>query len=144
MKILAKIIKTSAAIAALSAIAAIITGIVFESVKLTSYFLGIFIALSLINLNIYIILGILGKENEVVIPAYVLNNFNDIYYIYVQNRIMAIEMQHTVENDPITGDLYDEWYQIDSTLICDYCIIPEADYILKEDTSFLTKVLAQV
>ena len=87
---------------------------------------------------------ILCKENEVVIPAYVLNNFNDIYYLYVQNCIMAIEMQHTVENDPIIGDLYDEWYQIDSTLICDYCIIPEADYILKENTSFLTKVLAQV
>jgi hypothetical protein len=64
MKILAKIIKTSAAIAALSAIAAIITSIVFESVKLTSYFLGIFIALSLINLNIYIILGILGKDTK--------------------------------------------------------------------------------
>lgn len=64
MKILAKIIKTSAAIAALSAIAATITGIVFESVKLTSYFLGIFIALSLINLNIYIILGILGKDTK--------------------------------------------------------------------------------
>lgn len=64
MKILAKIIKTSAAIAALSAITAIITGIVFESVKLTSYFLGIFIALSLINLNIYIILGILGKDTK--------------------------------------------------------------------------------
>lgn len=64
MKILAKIIKTSAAIAALSAIVAIITGIVFESVKLTSYFLGIFIALSLINLNIYIILGILGKDTK--------------------------------------------------------------------------------
>lgn len=87
---------------------------------------------------------ILCKANEVIMPAYVLNNFNDIYYLYVQNRIMAIEIQHTVENDPITGDLYDEWYQIDSTLICDYCIIPEADYILKEDTSFLTKVLAQV
>ena len=64
MKILAKIVKTSAAIAALSAIAAIITGIIFESVKLTSYFLGIFIALSLINLNIYIILGILGKDTK--------------------------------------------------------------------------------
>jgi hypothetical protein len=64
MKILAKMIKTSAAIAALSAIAAIITGIVFESVKLTSYFLGIFIVLSLINLNIYIILGILGKDTK--------------------------------------------------------------------------------
>lgn len=64
MKILTKIIKTSAAIAALSAIAAIITGIVFESVKLISYFLGIFIALSLINLNIYIILGILGKDTK--------------------------------------------------------------------------------
>lgn len=75
---------------------------------------------------------ILCKVNEVIMPAYVLNNFNDIYYLYVQNRIMAIEIQHTVENDPITGDLYDEWYQIDSTLICDYCIIPEADYILKK------------
>lgn len=64
MKILAKIIKTSAAIAALSAIAAIITGVIFESVKLTSYFLGIFITLSLINLNIYIILGILGKDTK--------------------------------------------------------------------------------
>ena len=64
MKILAKIIKTSAAIAALSAIAAIITGIIFENVKLTSYFLGIFIVLSLINLNIYIILGILGKDTK--------------------------------------------------------------------------------
>lgn len=79
---------------------------------------------------------ILCKANEVIMPAYVLNNFNDIYYLYVQNRIMAIEIQHIVE--------YDEWYQIDSTLICDYCIIPEADYILKENTSFLTKVLAQV
>lgn len=64
MKTLAKIIKTSAAITALSAIAAIITGMVFESVKLTSYFLGIFIVLSLINLNIYIILGILGKDTK--------------------------------------------------------------------------------
>lgn len=64
MKILAKIIKTSAAIAALSAIAAIITGIIFESVKLTSYFLGIFIVFSLINLNVYIILDILGKDTK--------------------------------------------------------------------------------
>ena len=64
MKILAKIIKTSAAIAALSAIVAIITGIIFESAKLTSYFLGIFIVLSLINLNIYIILGMLGKDTK--------------------------------------------------------------------------------
>lgn len=64
MKIIAKIIKTSAAIAALSAIATIITGIIFESVKLTSYFLGIFVALSLINLNIYIILSILGEDTE--------------------------------------------------------------------------------
>lgn len=64
MKILAKIIKTSAAIAVLSVIAAIITGVIFESVKLTSYFLGISIALSLINLIIYIILDILGKDTK--------------------------------------------------------------------------------
>lgn len=73
------------------------------------------------------------KVGEIVIPAYVLNNSNNVYYLYAQNRIVAIELQHSVENDPITGDLYDEWHQIDSTLICDYCIIPEADYILKRD-----------
>ena len=28
---------------------------------------------------------ILCKVNEVVIPAYVLNNFNDVYYLYAQN-----------------------------------------------------------
>lgn len=39
---------------------------------------------------------ILCKANEVIMPAYVLNNFNDIYYLYVQNRIMAIEIQHIV------------------------------------------------
>lgn len=55
---------------------------------------------------------VLCKYGEIVIPAYVLNNFNNIYYLYAQNR---------------------EWHQIDSTLICDYCIIPEADYILKRD-----------
>lgn len=26
--------------------------------------------------------------------------------------------------------------------ICDYCIIPEADYILKEDTSFLNESIS--
>lgn len=76
---------------------------------------------------------VLCKVGEITIPAYVLNDFNNICYLYIQNRIVAIEIQHTVENDPITGDLYDEWHQIDSTLICDYCIIPEADYILKRD-----------
>lgn len=64
MKAIIKTIKASAAIATLSAIAAITTGIVFESVKLTSYFLGIFLVLSLINLNIYIILDILGKDTK--------------------------------------------------------------------------------
>lgn len=65
---------------------------------------------------------------------------------YVTNRSinrMGLNInKKTVENDPITGDLYDEWYQIDSTLICDYCIIPEADYILKEDTSFLNESIS--
>lgn len=64
MKTLAKVTKTSVAIAALSAIAATITGMVFESVQLTSCFIGIFIALSLINLNLYIILDILGKDTK--------------------------------------------------------------------------------
>ena len=70
-------------------------------------------------------------ERGIVIRAYVLNILNNVYYLYVQNRIIAIEVQHTVENDPITGDLYDEWCQINSTVICDYCIIPEADNILR-------------
>lgn len=64
MKAIIKTIKVSAAIATLSAIAAIITGIIFENVKLTSYFLGIFIVLSLINLNIFIILNKKGIDVE--------------------------------------------------------------------------------
>lgn len=64
MKTIIKTIKASAAIAALSAIAAIITGIIFENVKLTSYFLGIFIVLSLINLNLFIILNKKGIDVE--------------------------------------------------------------------------------
>lgn len=64
---------------------------------------------------------ILCKENEVVMPAYVLNNFNDVYYLYVQNRIIAIEMQHTVENDPITGDLYEnEFIPVIKNIIEDF------------------------
>lgn len=64
MKTIIKTIKASAAIATLSAIAAIITGIIFENVKLTSYFLGIFIVLSLINLNLFIILNKKGIDVE--------------------------------------------------------------------------------
>lgn len=64
MKAIIKTIKVSAAIATLSAIAAIITGIIFENVKLTSYFLGIFIVLSLINLNLFIILNKKGINVE--------------------------------------------------------------------------------
>lgn len=64
MKTLAKTVKTCAVITVLSAIAAFITGIIFENAKLTSYFLGMFVVLSLINLNIYIILGILGKDTK--------------------------------------------------------------------------------
>jgi len=64
MKAIIKTIKVSAAIATLSAIAAIITGIIFENVKLTSYFLGIFIVLSLINLNLFIILNKKGIDVE--------------------------------------------------------------------------------
>ena len=64
MKAIIKTIKMSAAIATLSAIAAIITGIIFENVKLTSYFLGIFIVLSLINLNLFIILNKKGIDVE--------------------------------------------------------------------------------
>lgn len=76
---------------------------------------------------------VLCEVGEVIIPAYILNSCNSVYYLYIQNSIVAIEIQHVVGNDPITGDLYDEWHQIYCTLICDYCFIPEADYILKRD-----------
>lgn len=64
MKTIIKTTKMSAAIATLSAIAAIITGIIFENAKLTSYFLGIFMVLSLINLNLFIILNKKGIDVE--------------------------------------------------------------------------------
>ena len=63
--------------------------------------------------------------------AYVFNRINNTYYLYSQNKLVAIEVQHTVEDDPITGDLYDTYHEVNTTILCDYCIIPEADYILK-------------
>ena len=72
------------------------------------------------------------KENVITL-AYVLNEYNNIYYLYTQNRIIGIELQHDISTDPNTGDLYDEWHEITTFQISDYCILPEIDYILKKD-----------
>lgn len=71
-----------------------------------------------------------SPNKGITILAYVVNVVNNIYYLYAQNRLMSIEIQHTVENDSTTGDLYDEYHEINTNIICDYCIIPEADFIL--------------
>ena len=63
--------------------------------------------------------------------AYVLNRINNTYYLYSQNKLVAIEVQHTVEDDPITDDLYDTYHEVNTTILCDYCIIPKADCVLK-------------
>lgn len=57
MKVLAKILRYSAALTALMALSAIITGIVFENVRVSGYLMGLFGVLSLINLNLYIFLS---------------------------------------------------------------------------------------
>lgn len=72
-------------------------------------------------------------KNDITTLAYVVNRVNNTYYLYTQNRLVAIEVQHTIEDDPITGDLIDKYSEISTNEICDYCIIPEADYILKRD-----------
>ena len=41
----------------------------------------------------------------------------------------------TIEEDSMTGDMIDEYDIIDTNIICDYCVIPEADNILKGLTS---------
>lgn len=65
--------------------------------------------------------------------AYIVNKINNLYILYSQNRLIAIEVQHTIEEDANTGDLTDVYHEICTTEICDYCILPEADYILKQD-----------
>ena len=70
-------------------------------------------------------------QEGITILAYVSNRINNTYYLYTQNKLVVIEVQHTVEDDPITGDLYDTYHEVNTTILCDYCIIPEADYILK-------------
>lgn len=74
-------------------------------------------------------------NEELTIPAYVVNIVDNIYYLYAQNRLVAIQVQHTIDEDPMTGDKIDEYDAIDTNTICDYCVIPEADNILKELTS---------
>ena len=57
----------------------------------------------------------------------------DIYFLYSENRLVSVEVQTVNEMDPIDEISTTECYEIDSTVICDYCIILEADYILKRD-----------
>ena len=74
-------------------------------------------------------------NKELTIPAYVVNIVDNIYYLYAQNRLVAIQVQHTIEEDSMTGDMIDEYDIIDTNIICDYCVITEADNILKGLTS---------
>ncbi len=70
-------------------------------------------------------------QKDLFVLAYVVNKINNLYILYTQNRLIAIEVQHTIEEDVNTGDLIDEYHEICTTEICDYCVIPEADYIMK-------------
>ena len=36
-------------------------------------------------------------NKELTIPAYVVNIVDNIYYLYAQNRLVAIQLQHTIE-----------------------------------------------
>lgn len=74
-------------------------------------------------------------NEELTIPAYVVNIVDNTYYLYAQNRLVAIQVQHTIGEDPMTGDKVDEYDVTDTNTICDYCVIPEADNILKGLTS---------
>lgn len=89
----------------------------------------------------------LGNQGEVIYYypaegittlAYIVNilpkdSNTEIYFLYSQNRLISVEVQIVTEMDPIDEVPITECYEINSTLICDYCIIPEADYILKRD-----------
>ena len=53
-------------------------------------------------------------NKELTIPAYVVNIVDNIYYLYAQNRLVAIQVQHTIEEDSMTGDMIDEYDIIDT------------------------------
>lgn len=57
MKSLAKILKFNAALTVVLALSAMFTGIVLENVKISGHLIGLFVILSLINLNLYIFLS---------------------------------------------------------------------------------------
>ena len=57
MKSLAKILKFNAALTVVLALSAMFTGIVLENVKISAHLIGLFMILSLINLNLYIFLS---------------------------------------------------------------------------------------
>lgn len=77
-------------------------------------------------------------EEGVIDLAYIVNvlpksDHVDIYILYSQNKLIAIEVQTVNEVDPIDDILITECYELDSKIICDYCVIQEAEYILKRD-----------
>lgn len=69
------------------------------------------------------------KEN-LTIPAYVLSIVDNSVYAYAQNRIVAIKIQDNSTIDPETNEIQEMFVIVDSDIICDYCIIPEADSVL--------------
>lgn len=69
------------------------------------------------------------KEN-LTIPAYVLSIVDNSIYAYAQNRIVAIKIQDDSTIDPETNEIQEMFVIVDSDIICDYCIIPEADSVL--------------
>lgn len=77
-----------------------------------------------------VVLCNIDDDNDNVIIGYVIAEFDDKVIIYAQNRLVLITITTDYTCDVETGDWICNYYQ-NSKVICDYCIIPEADMIMK-------------
>lgn len=59
-----------------------------------------------------------SPKEDLTIKACVLSIVDTTYYIYAQNRIVALSTTDSIITD--------------SNIICDYCVIPEIDEALRE------------
>lgn len=75
----------------------------------------------------------LNNQDNYPYLVYIVNIIDDTYYLYTcgSHQLYAVEVYHNKHTE--NNIEQEEYYESEPKLVCDYIVIPEADYILKRD-----------
>lgn len=73
-------------------------------------------------------------ENSHPYLVYIVNIIGDTYYLYTygSHQLYSVKVYHKKHTEN-NIEHEEEYYESEPNLVCDYIIIPEAIYIMKED-----------